>query len=149
MVVLFRPDKRYRMKITFLLVAASSVLFPITVTGQASSGAPSATDSGAIVYARIKANRVGINTDTLDQVSLRIRNDSTSSGVHVVDHIRHAVIGGFFGTLGGAAIGAGVGAWADAHSSDGMIPATAILGIYGAIAGLAVGLITGAVWPVK
>jgi len=78
MVVLFRPDKRYRMKITFLLVAASSVLFPITVTGQASSGAPSATDSGAIVYARIKANRVGINTDTPDQVSLRIRNDSTS-----------------------------------------------------------------------
>ena len=148
MVVLFKRDERYRMKITVLLVAASSLLLPITVTAQELS-APSELDSGAIVYARIKANRVGINTDTLDQVSLRIRNDSTTSGVHVVDHIRHAVIGGFFGTLGGAAIGAGVGAWADAHSSDGMIPATAILGIYGAIAGLAVGLITGAVWPVK
>ena len=150
MVVLFGRDECCRMKITFLLVAASLLLLPITVTGQASSGAPSAADSRTIDYIRTRANRVGINTDTLDAAPLRIRNDSAGSGVHVVDHTRHAVIGGFLGTLAGAALGGGYGAWIDAHpADDAMFSATILLGIYGAIAGLAVGLITGAVWPVK
>jgi hypothetical protein len=138
------------MRITFLLVAAFSLLPPIRVKGQELSGAPSAADSGTTDYIRRRANRVGMNTDTLDAAPLRIRNDSAGSGLHVDDHIRHAAIGGFFGTLAGAAIGGGYGAWIDAHpADDAMFSATILLGIYGAIAGLAVGLITGAVWPVK
>jgi hypothetical protein len=137
------------MNMTLLLFAACSIILPDSMIAQEVSGGSTAVDSGTIAYVRISAHRIGINTDTLDQVPLRIRNDSTNSGVHVVDHIRHAVIGGFFGTLGGAAIGAGIGAWADAHSSDATVLATAVLGIYGAISGLAIGLITGAVWPVK
>jgi hypothetical protein len=137
------------MRITLLLFAACTVMLQASMTGQELTNAPSATGSGTIANVRIKANRVGINSDTLGQVPLRIRSDSAGPGVHVVDHIRHAVIGGFWGGLGGAAIGAGIGAWADAHTNDGMIPATAILGIYGAIGGLALGLLTGAVWPVR
>jgi hypothetical protein len=138
------------MTIKLLLIAASLLLLPATVTGQELAGAPAA-DSGTIAYARIKANRVGINTDTLDQVPLRVRGDSTGSGVHYADHYRHAVIGGFFGALGGAAIGGAAGAWIDAHptTDDAMFSATALLGIYGAIGGLVLGLLIGVAWPVK
>jgi hypothetical protein len=137
------------MNITLLLFAAPLFILPVTMTGQELTVAPSAADSRTIPYVRTRANRVGISTDTLDQVPLRIQNDSTGSGIHFVDHYRHAVIGGFFGALGGAAIGAGIGAVADARSEDGMIPATAILGIYGAIGGLVLGLLIGVAWPVK
>ena len=137
------------MSITLLLFAASLFVLPVTMTGQELIAAPSASDSRTIPYVRTKANRVGITTDTLDQVPLRIRNDSTGSGVHWADHYRHAVVGGFFGALGGAAIGAVIGAVADARSEDGMIPATAILGVYGAIGGLALGLLIGVAWPVR
>jgi len=119
------------------------------MTAQELSGAALGADSGTIVYAKIRANRIGINHDTIDVVTPRIRSDSTGSGIHFVDHYRHAVIGGFFGALGGAAIGAGIGAVADARSDDGMIPATAILGIYGAIGGLVLGLLIGVAWPVR
>jgi hypothetical protein len=136
------------MKIT-LLFAACSIILPACMTAQELTGAPSATDSGTIAYARTRANRVGISTDTIDVVTPRARSDSAASGIHFVDHYRHAVIGGFFGGLGGAAIGAAIGAVADARSEDGMIPATAILGIYGAIGGLVLGLLIGVAWPVK
>jgi hypothetical protein len=136
------------MNITLLLFAACSIILPASMTAQELSRAPLATDSGTIGYARTKANRVGITADTIEQ-PLRIRNDSADSGAHIIDRLRHTSIGGFWGTLGGAAIGAGIGAWADAHTNDGMIPATAILGIYGAIGGLALGLLSGAVWPVR
>jgi hypothetical protein len=138
------------MKITLLLFAACSILLPPALTAQELSGAPS-TDSGTIAYARIKANRVGINTDTRDQVPLRVRGDSTGSGIHFADHYRHAVIGGFFGALGGAAIGGAAGAWIDAHptTDDAMFSAAALLGIYGAIGGLALGLLIGVAWPVR
>jgi hypothetical protein len=149
MVVRSRRDECYCMNFILLVVAVCMLIGPVTATGQELIGPPSVADSGTIAYVRIKANRIGISTDTIDVVTPRPRNDSTASGVHVVDHIRHTVIGGFFGALGGAAIGAGIGAVADARSNDGMIPATAVLGIYGAIGGLAIGLITGAVWPVR
>jgi hypothetical protein len=138
------------MKIAFLLLAASLAL-PVTVAGQALTSATPVENARPIPYATIEADRVGIRLNKpLDEASLRIRNDSARSGVHVVDHIRHAVIGGFFGTLAGAAIGAGSGAWIDAHyHGDVIIPATVVLGIYGTIGGLAVGLITGAIWPVR
>lgn len=136
------------MTITLLLFAACAVLLPASMTGQEVAGALPGTDSAPIVFARSSVNRVGISTDRIDRGSSRIRNDSTE-GVHVVEHIRHAVIGGVLGTLAGAAVGGAAGLWIDTHpSDDAMIPATYILGFCGAIAGLAVGLITGAVWPV-
>jgi hypothetical protein len=139
------------MNIMLLLFAICSIIVPPALTAQELSGAPSATDSGTIVYARTKANRVGITTDTLDQVPLRIQNDSTGSGIHFADHYRHAVVGGFFGALGGAAIGGAVGGWIDAHptTDDAMFSAAALLGIYGAIGGLALGLLIGVAWPVR
>ena len=137
------------MNFILLLFAACSIFLPASVTAQELSGAPLATDSGTIVYAKISANRIGINSDTIDVVTPHIRSDSAGSGIHFADHYRHAVIGGFFGALGGAAIGAGIGAVADARSDDGMIPATAILGIYGAIGGLVLGLLIGVAWPVR
>jgi hypothetical protein len=135
--------------IILLFFAACSIVLPASMTAQELSGAPAGADSGAIVYARISANRIGINSDTIDVSTPRIRTDSTESGVHFADHYRHAVIGGFFGALGGAVIGAAIGAVADARSDDGMIPATAILGIYGGIGGLVLGLLIGVAWPVK
>jgi hypothetical protein len=137
------------MNITLLLFAACAIILPESVTAQELSGGSTALDSGTIAYVSIKANRLGINTDTIDVVTPRARSDSAASGIHFVDHYRHAVIGGFFGGLGGAAIGAAIGAVADARSEDGMIPATAILGIYGAIGGLVLGLLIGVAWPVQ
>lgn len=137
------------MNITLLLFAACTIILPPSITSQKLSDPRSAADSGTIVYARIEANRVGINTGTPDQISLRVRGDSTGSGVHFADHYRHAVIGGFFGALGGAAIGAAAGAIADARAEEVMIPATAIGAIYGGIGGLALGLLIGVAWPVR
>jgi hypothetical protein len=137
------------MNITLLLFGASSLVLPVSVTGQVLTPAPSAADSGTIAYARIKANRIGINTDTLGVVPPQIRSDSTESGIHYADHYRHAVIGAFFGALGGAAIGAGAGAIADARAQEVMIPATAIGAIYGGVGGLVLGLLIGVAWPVR
>jgi len=119
------------------------------MTAQELSGAPSAADSGTIAYVRIKANRIGIDTDTIHVITPRARSDSAGSGVHVVDHIRHAVIGGFWGLIGGAAIGTGAGAIADARAEEVMIPATAIGAIFGGAGGLVLGLLIGVAWPVK
>jgi hypothetical protein len=138
------------MNITLVIFAACSIILPPGLTAQERRGAPS-TDSGTIVYAKISANRIGINSDTIDVVTPRIRTDSTGSGIHFTDHYRHAVIGGFFGALGGAAIGGAAGAWIDAHptTDDAMFSAAALLGIYGAIGGLALGLLIGVAWPVR
>jgi hypothetical protein len=137
------------MNITVLLFAACTIVLPPSITAQETSAPRSATHSWTIAFARIEANRVGINTDTLDQVPLRVWGDSSGSGVHFADHYRHAVIGGFFGALGGAAIGAAAGAVADARAEEVMIPATAIGAIYGGIGGLALGLLIGVAWPVR
>jgi hypothetical protein len=136
------------MKLTLLMFAACSIILPPALTAQELMVTPS-TDSGTIAYARLKANRVGITTDKPDSAPLRVRDDSTGSGIHYADHYRHAVIGGFFGGLAGAAIGAGVGAIADARADEVMIPATAIGAIYGGVGGLVLGLLIGVAWPVR
>ena len=137
------------MNITILLFAACAIVPPEAVTAQELNVASTSVDSATIAYVRIKANRIGINTDTIDVVTPHARSDSAASGIHYADHYRHAVIGGFFGGLGGAAIGAGVGAIADARADEVMIPATAIGAIYGAIGGLVLGLLIGVAWPVR
>jgi hypothetical protein len=137
------------MNITLLLFAVCAIILPESVTAQELSGGSTAVDSGTIAYARTKANRVGIDTDTIDVLTPRARSDSAASGIHYADHYRHAVIGGFFGALGGAAIGAGVGAIADARADEVMIPATAIGAIYGGVGGLVLGLLIGVAWPVR
>lgn len=139
------------MNITLLLLAACPIILPESISAQELNGGSTAVDSGTITYVRIKANRIGVNTDTIDVVTPRIRTDSAGSGIHYADHYRHAVIGGFFGALGGAAIGGAAGAWIDAHptTDDAMFSATALLGIYGAIGGLVLGLLIGVAWPVK
>jgi hypothetical protein len=138
------------MKVALMLLAASSLIIPGIATGQGLARGTSSTDSIPTPYAAIKANRAGISSDRpLAEEMLRLRSDSTSS-LHIGARLRHASIGGFWGTLAGVAIGGGYGAWIDAHPSDDqMISATILLGIYCAIAGLAVGLLTGAVWPVN
>jgi hypothetical protein len=137
------------MNIILLLFVVCTVILPPSITAQELSGPLSATDPGTIAYVRIKANRIGINTDTIDVVTPRTRSDSAASGVHVVDHIRHAVIGGFWGFVGGAAIGAGAGAIADARAEEVMIPATAIGAVVGGVGGLVLGLLIGVAWPVR
>jgi hypothetical protein len=137
--------------IILLLFVACSIILPASMTAQDLSRSPARADSGTIVYAKIRTNRIGINSDTIDVATRRIQTDSTESGIHFADHYRHAVIGGFFGALGGAVIGGAAGAWIDAHptTDDAMLSATALLGIYGAIGGLALGLLIGVAWPVK
>jgi hypothetical protein len=139
------------MNITILLFAACAIILPESMTAQDLSSGSTAVDSGTIAYVRIKANRIGISTDTIDVTTPRARTDSVASGIHWADHYRHTVIGGFFGALGGAAIGGAAGAWIDAHptTDDAMFSATALLGIYGAIGGLVLGLLIGVAWPVR
>ena len=149
MVARSRRDERCQMNLAPLVIAVRLLIYPVTAPGHELTGAPSVADSGTIAYVRVKANRIGINSDTIDVVTPHARSDSAESGIHYADHYRHAVIGGFFGGLGGAAIGAGVGAIADARADEVMIPATAIGAIYGAIGGLVLGLLIGVAWPVK
>jgi hypothetical protein len=137
------------MNITLLLFAACSIILPESMTAQELSGASTSGDSATMAYVSVKANRVGISADTIDVVTPHPRSDSAASGVHVVDHIRHAVIGGFWGFVGGAAIGAGAGAIADARAEEVMIPATAIGAVMGGVGGLVLGLLIGVAWPVK
>lgn len=139
------------MNIALMLLAVSSLVLPGVATGQDLTRVAPAIDSIPIAYSTIKANRVGISSDRpLGEEPLRIRNDTAGSTSHVGARVEHAVIGGVAGTLAGAVIGGGYGAWIDAHNTDdAMISATIFLGIVGAIAGLAVGLLAGATWPVK
>jgi hypothetical protein len=139
------------MNIALMLLAAPSLVLPGIATGQELARAATSIDSIPITYTTITANRAGMSSDrSPDEARLRTRNDSTRPSNHVGAHVQHAIVGGFLGTLAGAAIGGGAGAWIDAHpTNDAMFSATILLGIYGAIAGLVVGMLTGAIWPVK
>jgi hypothetical protein len=106
------------------------------------------SDSASRILALTKANRAGIVgpvTPTLDTATPhRARAD------RVTDRIVHTLVGGFLGTVGGGAAGAAIGAYIDRrhHGDDEMIPGAVILGVFGAIGGLATGLIVGLLWPV-
>jgi hypothetical protein len=107
-------------------------------------------DSPPIVYATIEADRAGMSDRDSGGPQTPAPPDSAKSGAHVGAHITHALVGGILGSLSGLAIGAAVGGWIDAHSNgENMMPAFMLLGTGGAIGGLAIGLLVGAVWPVK
>ena len=138
------------MKRSIAVLFAFSCLAPEVVSSQ-SIGVPEreTADSGSLVLALTKANRAGIAvpvTPSLDTVTPgRTRAD------RVTDRIVHTLVGGFLGTVGGGGIGAAVGAYIDRRhqGDDGMIPGAIVLGVLGAIAGLATGLIVGVLWPVR
>lgn len=140
------------MKISLLVFIACFLIAPAAAIGQELTPVPSAHDSVSITYSAIRANRVGIGLDqSFEREPLRIRDDSTSGSRHVGTHVKHAVVGGLIGTLLGVAIGAGAGAMIDAHdtSGDNMFPASVFLGVGGGIAGLSIGLLVGALRPVR
>jgi hypothetical protein len=137
------------MNFALLVLAASSLIVPATATGQALTALVSVTDSGSSAFATFKANRAGISANRTLEASPLVRNDTVGS-THRGTRADHVVVGGALGILVGAAIGGGAGYWFDTRpNNDGMIPATYILGIYGAVGGLVLGLFTGLVWPVK
>ena len=107
------------------------------------------SDSTFSVLARTNANRAGIAVP-ITSSSNRATPDRTRAD-RVTDRIVHTLIGGFLGTVGGGGIGAAVGAYIDRRhqGGDGMIPGAIVLGVLGAIAGLATGLIVGVLWPVR
>ena len=145
-----RASIPYSMKIALLVLAALLLILPAIASGQALTGVTPVTDSAPITYATIKANRAGISADKMLEASPLVRNDTVGSSHRVATRVKHVVVGGLLGILAGAAIGGGAGYWIDTRpNNDGMIPATYFLGIYGAIGGLVVGLITGAVLPVR
>ena len=138
------------MKCSLMLVALC-LIAPAVVTGQGLAPATSIPESGPAPYVTIAANRAGIAVgNPLSSESAGVKLDSLGPEGPVGAHIRHTIVGGFLGALAGVAIGAGSGAWIDAHSSgDATFPASLVFGVYGGIAGLTVGLLTGAFWPVK
>jgi hypothetical protein len=139
------------MKTTLSLLAAASLIVPQAARGQVLTPVTPARDSVAIVYAVIRADRAGINTEiSKDGQQPRIRLDSATLKSHAGARIAHGLIGGLIGTPAGLVIGGGIGAEIDSHGTgDATVFATPILAIYGGIAGLAAGLLIGAVWPVR
>jgi hypothetical protein len=135
------------MKIVLALLITSVVAVSRTAFGQTSTDGSVGRDSLA-VYATIKTNRAGINPEAFAGPRLHFDHDSVASPRR--SRGEHVLIGGFIGVLTGLAIGGGVGLWIDTHpSGDAMIPATPLLGGFGAVVGLVTGLLAGAIWPVK
>jgi hypothetical protein len=139
------------MKIALLMFSASVFVLPFLAGAQSPSVSSHPVDSAA-VFAFVKTKRAGISAEELRNGQRVIaRSEADTSHFNIGAHVGHALVGTIFGTLGGAVLGAGIGYYIDTHdrSGDIMIPATAILGVYGAIGGAAVGLLVGAFWPTK
>jgi hypothetical protein len=137
------------MKRLLAVLLEFSCLIPAVAWSQSMQISGEIPDSASLILAVTKANRAGI------AVPLTSSSDTTTAdrtrADRVTDRIVHTLVGGFLGTVGGGAAGAEIGAYIDSHhrgDGDAMIPGAVILGIYGAISGLALGLIVGLLWPV-
>jgi hypothetical protein len=138
------------MKSALIILTASSLIIPRIAPGQTPVSISARRDSLPIVYATIEADRAGMSDRDSGRWQTPAPPDSAKSGAHVGAHIMHALVGGVLCSLSGLAIGAAVGGVMDAHSNgENMFPAFMLLGAGGAIGGLAIGLLVGAVWPVK
>ena len=138
------------MKRSIAVLLAFSCLAPAAASSQSVGFlGMELSDSTFSVLARTNANRAGIAVP-ITSSSNRATPDRTRAD-RVTDRIVHTLIGGFLGTVGGGGIGAAVGAYIDRRhqGGDGMIPGAIVLGVLGAIAGLATGLIVGVLWPVR
>ena len=137
------------MNITLPVLVASVLIVSQTIHGQALTSVTEIADSAPSAYATIKANRAGISEDKPLEAALLVPSDTARSRRRGA-RVKNVLVGGAVGILAGAAIGGSAGYWIDTRpNNDGMIPATAILGVYGAIGGLVLGLFTGLVWPVR
>jgi len=135
------------MKIVLALLVTSVVAVSRTATGQTLTDGSVSRDSLS-VYATIKTNRAGVNPEAFVGPPLRFDHDSVTPPRR--SRGEHVLIGGLIGALTGLAIGGGIGLWIDTHpADDAMIPATPLLGSFGAAVGLVTGLLVGAIWPVK
>lgn len=128
--------------------------FSVSVVANAQSLSTDAPPgkSGPLIFALAATNRAGMSSEELKNGQYPIvRSESDTSQVHIATHLVHALVGTVTGTLGGAVLGAAIGYMIDIHSrgGDAIIPATYVLGLYGAIGGAAVGLVVGALWPTK
>jgi hypothetical protein len=139
------------MKITLRLLTAISLVVPEFASGQTPIPVTRASDSIPIAYTGLKANRAGISSGyNSEEQHLQIQRDSGARNIHVGARIQHGLVGALVGTLAGLVIGGGIGAAIDSKPrGDAMFPATPFLAAYGGIAGLAGGLLVGAVWPVR
>jgi hypothetical protein len=137
------------MKILLLILSASAFVQPILAGAQSLNIDLQATDSVPPIYALVKTHRAGISSEQLQNRQGKItRADPDTSGAGA--RVFHALNGAIFGTLGGAAVGGVIGMVIDSHpAEDAMIPATPLLAGFGAIVGLVIGTVVGAVWPTK
>ena len=137
------------MKIGLLTLSAFAFAVPRIAVAQSSTPVSRMTDSAPAVFAQARANRAGISSEQLKKGQRQAaRSNADTSHVNVGAHLANAFLGTVFGGLGGAALGAVVGAAIDScGSGEVMIPASIIFGYLGAIVGAAVGLIVGAFWP--
>ncbi|GAC1411567.1 MAG: hypothetical protein NVSMB53_07370 [Gemmatimonadaceae bacterium] len=135
------------MKIALALLITSAVAVSRTATSQTLTDDSLSRDT-LTVYATIKTNRAGINPRAFVRPLPRLDHDSVAPPGR--SRVEHVLIGGFIGALTGLAISGGIGLWIDTHpSGDAMIPATPLLGTFGAAVGLVSGLLVGTIWPVK
>lgn len=137
-----------------MLATLTALAFSLPVVAKAQSLSPDAppADSAQLIFALSRTDRAGMSSEELKSGQYPIvRSGADTSHTDIDARIVHAVVGTVTGGLGGAVVGAAIGFYIDRHSKggDAFIPATALLGVYGAIGGAAVGLVVGALWPTK
>jgi hypothetical protein len=122
----------------------------VAVGVAAQSPAPDLAKPHIASLVSLNANRVGI-TASRGELSTRTmsnRADSSSRRSKVGTRVAHSFLGGGLGLLAGAGVGALVGAIIDRRpADDAMVPASAIMAMYGAIGGFFAGVVIGALWP--
>jgi hypothetical protein len=132
----------------YLGIAVAFFIAVDVAAGQAVASDLAKPDSASLVS--LKANRVGITASRgeLSTRTMSARAESSSRHSKVGTRVAHSFLGGGLGLLGGAGVGALVGAIIDRRpADDAMIPASAILAMYGSIAGFFAGVVIGALWP--
>ncbi len=136
---------------TMLAFLTASLLFSSAALAQSVATLAPPADSAPFVLGLTRSSVVGFAPErAMDSQRLRADPDSARPSLRLQTRLGHSLAGGFIGGIVGAALGAGVGGIVQARdtSGDAMVSAVMILGIYGAIGGTGLGLITGFLWPV-
>jgi len=136
---------------SLLAFLAAPLLISNIALSQSVATVPSLSDSAPVILALTRSHVVGFTTKrAVDSQRLRADPDSARPSLHLPTRLGHSLPGGFIGGLAGAVLGAAVGGIVQARDTSGeaMVSAVMIFGLYGAIGGTGVGLITGFLWPV-
>jgi hypothetical protein len=132
----------------YLVIAVAFFIAVDVAAGQAV--APDLAKPRIASLVSLNANRVGI-TPSRGEPSTRAmssRADTSSRHSKVGTRIAHSFLGGGLGLLAGAGVGALAGAIIDRRpADDAMVPASAIMAMYGAITGFFAGVVIGGLWP--